>query len=122
MTSSATGYDIKINEYIKYFYDNEAWLPKNAVIVNKKAFDQLNPAQQKALLEAGAQAEKDGWALSREKTDFFKSELTKAGLKIIQPSEALQKEFVETTKVMLDDWVKRAGDDGKKLLETYQQK
>lgn len=119
MTSSATGYDIKINEYIKNFYDTEAWLPKNAVIVNKKSFDKLTEAQQKALLEAAAQAEKAGWDLSREKTNFFKSELEKAGLKMIKPSESLQKEFVDTTKVMLDDWTKKAGADGEKLLEAY---
>lgn len=119
MTSSATGYDIKINEYIKYFYDNEAWLPKNAVIVNKKAFDKLTESQQKALLDAAAQAEKAGWDLSREKTNFFKGELEKAGLKMITPSETLQKEFVDTTKVMLEDWTKKAGADGEKLLEAY---
>lgn len=120
MTSSATGYDIKINEFIKYFYDTEAWLPKNAVVVNKKAFDKLSDSQQKALLTAAAQAEKAGWDLSREKTNFFKSTLEKAGLNIIKPSAELQNGLVEKTKVMLDDWKKRAGADGEKLLEIYQ--
>ena len=119
MTSSATGYDSKIYEYIKYFYDTEAWLPKNAVIVNQKAFDALNESQQKALLEASANAEKAGWDLSRERTNFFKEEMAKNGMKMITPSESLQKEFVEATKVMLDEWEKKAGDDGKKLLEEY---
>ena len=120
MTSSATGYDIKINEFIKYFYDNEAWLPKNAVVVNKKSFSKLTEEQQKALMTAAEQAENAGWELSRQKTDFFKSSLAKEGLKMIKPSEALQNGLVEKTKVMLEDWRKRAGADGEKLLEAYQ--
>ena len=39
MSSGATGFDSKTYEQLKYFYDAQAWLPKNAVIVNAKAFD-----------------------------------------------------------------------------------
>jgi TRAP-type C4-dicarboxylate transport system substrate-binding protein len=38
MTSGATGVDSKLYELLKFYYDVQAWLPKNAVIVNKKAF------------------------------------------------------------------------------------
>ena len=34
MSSGATGYDSKTYEHIKNWYDTQAWLPKNAVIVN----------------------------------------------------------------------------------------
>src|SRR3546814_17047709 len=33
LTSGSTGWDTKTYEYIKKFYDTQAWLPKNAVIV-----------------------------------------------------------------------------------------
>ena len=42
MSSGSTGYDTKTYEYIKNFYDTQAWLPKNAVLVNKAAFDALD--------------------------------------------------------------------------------
>ncbi len=42
MSSGATGYDSKTYEHIKNFYDTQAWLPKNAIIVNQKAFDALD--------------------------------------------------------------------------------
>jgi len=42
MSSGSTGYDTKTYESIKYFYDTQAWLPKNAIIVNRKAFDALD--------------------------------------------------------------------------------
>src|SRR5690606_25106695 len=52
ITSSSTGYDSKAYEHIKYFYDTQAWLPKNAVIVNQSAFDKLDKPVQDALLKA----------------------------------------------------------------------
>ena len=38
MTSGATGYDSKVWEQVKFFYDTQAWLPKNLIIVSQKAF------------------------------------------------------------------------------------
>jgi TRAP-type C4-dicarboxylate transport system substrate-binding protein len=38
MTSGSTGWDSKTYEHLKYWYDTQAWLPKNAVLVNKAAF------------------------------------------------------------------------------------
>src|SRR4051812_29621549 len=64
MSSGSTGYDSKTYEHIKNFYDTQAWLPKNAVIVNKAAFDALDKATQNALLKAGADAEARGWQMS----------------------------------------------------------
>jgi TRAP-type C4-dicarboxylate transport system substrate-binding protein len=48
MSSGSTGYDSKTYESIKYWYDTQAWLPKNAVIVNQKAFDALDKPSQEA--------------------------------------------------------------------------
>ena len=54
MSSGATGFDSKTYEHIKNFYDTQAWLPKNAIIVNQKAFDALDKA------DAGGGAEGRG--------------------------------------------------------------
>ena len=58
MSSGSTGYDTKTFEHLKFFADTQAWLPKNAVIANKKAFDALDKATQDGLLKAAAEAEK----------------------------------------------------------------
>src|SRR3546814_15248922 len=79
MTSGATGYDTKAYEYMKKFYDTQAWLPKNAVIINKKAFDALNEKSKKADLQAGADAEKSGWAPSTKTTQWYPTNLPKNG-------------------------------------------
>jgi TRAP-type C4-dicarboxylate transport system substrate-binding protein len=85
MSSGSTGYDSKTYESIKYWYDTQAWLPKNAVLVNQKAFDALDKPTQEAVLKAAADAEKRGWKLSEEKNDWYKNALTEKGMKIIKP-------------------------------------
>ena len=65
MSSGATGYDTKTYEYLKFWTDTQAWLPKNAVLVNKVAFDALDKPTQAAVLKAGADAEVRGFEIGR---------------------------------------------------------
>ncbi|NYT86113.1 TRAP transporter substrate-binding protein [Pollutimonas harenae] len=120
MTSGSTGWDTKTYEYIKKFYDTQAWLPKNAVIVNKKAFDSLDDASKKALLEAGAAAEKRGWALSKEKTQWYLDKLAENGMEIIKPSAELMSGLDKVGDTMLTEWIKRAGPDGQQVIDKFQ--
>jgi TRAP-type C4-dicarboxylate transport system substrate-binding protein len=68
MTSAATGYDIKVWDRMSYFYDTQAWLPKNVTLVNRAAFDQLDKPTQESMLKAAAAAEVRGWWWSQDKT------------------------------------------------------
>ena len=79
MSSGATGYDSKTYEHLKRFYDTQAWLPKNAVIVNKAAFDALDKPAQAAVLKAAADAETRGWKISAEKTNWYTDQLKQHG-------------------------------------------
>ena len=119
MTSGSTGWDTKTYEYIKKFYDTQAWLPKNAVIVNKKAFDALDEKSKKALLQASADAEKRGWALSKEKTQWYLDNLAKNGMEIIKPAPELMQGLDKVGDTMLTEWIKKAGPDGQKVIDTY---
>ena len=75
---------------MKNFYDTQAWLPKNAMIVNKKAFDALDKATQDAVLKAAAEAETRGWKLSEEKTGWYPDQLKKNGMNVAPPSPQLK--------------------------------
>ena len=119
MSSGATGYDTKTYESIKYWYDNQAWLPKNAVIVNQAAFNALDPATQQAVLKAAADAEVRGWKMSQEKNDWYKKALTEKGMKIVAPSPKLTADLKQVGSIMLVDWEKKAGPDGAALLAAY---
>ena len=119
MTSGATGYDSKVWEQVKYFYDTQAWLPKNAVLVSQKAFDALDKAGQDAVLKAAAEAETRGWKTSEEKTKFFLEQLAKNGMTVAPPSAALKADMKKVGDTMIGEWQKTAGADGQAILDAY---
>lgn len=119
MSSGATGYDSKTYEHIKNWYDTQAWLPKNAIIVNRKAFDALDKTTQAALLKAAADAETRGWKLSEEKNAWYVEQLKAKGMSIIKPSEQLMADLRKTGNYMLAEWLRKAGDDGRKVIDAY---
>ena len=119
MSSGATGYDSKTYEHLKHFYDTQAWLPKNAVIVNKAAFDALDKPTQQALLKAAAAAETRGWKLSEEKTGWYLDQLRQKGMAIDKPSEQLTADMRKVGNVMLAEWLRKAGPEGKKVIDQY---
>ena len=119
MTSGATGYDSKVWESVSHFYDTQAWLPRNLVIVNKAAFDALDPAQQEAVRKAAASAETRGWALSQEKTNWYVDQLRAKGMKVQPAGEQLKVGLRRIGEQLTADWLKKAGADGQAVIDTY---
>jgi TRAP-type C4-dicarboxylate transport system substrate-binding protein len=119
MSSGATGYDSKTYEHIKNFYDTQAWLPKNAIIVNQKAFDALDKPAQAALLKAAADAEVRGWKVSEEKNSWYLDQLRAKGMTIQKPSEHLMSDLRKVGNLMLAEWLRKTGDAGRKVIDAY---
>jgi TRAP-type C4-dicarboxylate transport system substrate-binding protein len=119
MTSAATGYDSKVWEQVKYYYDVRAWLPKNMVIVSQRAFDGLDKPAQDALLKAAAAADARGWKMSEEKNSWYLEQLVKNGMKVEQPSAQLKADFMKIGETMIGEWAKQAGADGQAVLDAY---
>ena len=119
MTSGATGVDSKLYEHLKYYYDVQAWLPKNAVIVNKRAFDALDKASQDALLKAGADAEARGWAQSSKVNTDTLATLKANGMSVEPPSAALKADMQKVGATMLKEWLDKAGPEGQAMLDAY---
>ena len=119
ITSGATGYDTKAWEVVKNYYDTQAWLPKNIVFVNQKAFDALDKATQDAVLKAAADAETRGWKISEEKTAFYLGELKKNGMNVAPPSAQLKADFQKIGETMTEEWLKTAGPDGKAIVDAF---
>jgi TRAP-type C4-dicarboxylate transport system substrate-binding protein len=119
MTSGATGFDSKTYEHIKNYYDTQAWLPKNAIIVNKAAFQKLDKHQQATLLKAAADAEARGWKLSEEKNGWYLDQLKQKGMTIAKPSEQLTADLRKVGNLMLAEWLRKTGDDGRKVIDAY---
>ena len=119
MSSGATGFDSKTYESIKNWYDTQAWLPKNAIIVNKKAFEALDKPTQQAVQKAAADAETRGWKLSEEKNGWYVDQLKQKGMNIVKPSDQLTADLRRVGNFMLAEWQRKTGDDGKKVIDSY---
>lgn len=119
MTSGATGVDSKLYEHLKFYYDVQAWLPKNAVIANKKAFDALDKATQDALMKSAADAEARGWAASEKVNTDTLATLKANGMSVEPPSAALKSDLQKVGATMLQEWLGKAGPEGQQLIDAY---
>jgi len=119
MSSGSTGYDTKTYEHLKVWVDTQAWLPKNAVLVNKAAFDALDKPTQAAVLKAGADAEVRGWASSKAKNNEYIELLKKNGMTIQPPTAQLKADMKKLGDTMLKEWLDKAGPEGKALVDAF---
>jgi TRAP-type C4-dicarboxylate transport system substrate-binding protein len=122
MSSLSTGFDTKTFESVKNWYDTQAWLPKNAMIVSVKAFMALDKPTQAAVLKAAADAEKRGWKMSEDKNAWYAEQMTRNGMSIIKPSAKLSADMQQVGGIMLTDWLKKAGPDGEAVVAAYRKK
>lgn len=119
MSSGSTGVDSKTYEHLKYWYDTQAWLPKNAVLVNKAAFDALDAPSKAALIKAAADAELRGIAASKRVNIESQNKLKAGGMQILPPSAALKADMKKVGDTMLKEWLEKAGPEGKQLVDAY---
>jgi TRAP-type C4-dicarboxylate transport system substrate-binding protein len=119
ISSGATGVDSKVWEQLTHFYDTQAWLPKNAVLMNKAAFDKLDDATKKVVLAEAAKAEAAGWAEAEKLSAGFLATLAKNGMKVQPPSAKLAAEYKELGKKLTAEWLEKAGADGKAVVDAY---
>jgi TRAP-type C4-dicarboxylate transport system substrate-binding protein len=122
MTSSATGVDTKSWETMSHFYDVQAWLPNNIIIVSKAAFDKLDKATQDAVTKAAAAAEERGWKLSEQKNAEYLKTMAQNKMKVLPPSADLKSGLAKIGATLADEWSKRAGADGAAVLAAFNKK
>jgi hypothetical protein len=119
ISSGSTGADAKLHEHVKFWYDTQAWLPKNVVLVNRAAFNALDKASQDAVLKAAADAEVRGLAASKKANGESLDKLRAGGMQILPAPAQLSADLKKAGDVMIKEWVDRAGADGKALVDAY---
>ncbi|KAA2235804.1 TRAP transporter substrate-binding protein [Salinarimonas soli] len=119
ITSPSTGVDAKFWDFLNYYHDTQAWLPRNMVIVNKAAYDALPDASKKALQGAAKAAEDRGWKMSQEETATRTQQLKDNKMNVVVPSPELKAGFQKIGAQIAEEWEKSAGADGKAVLEAY---
>lgn len=119
LTSSATGVAFKSWEYTKFYYNTQAFHPRNVVVVNERAFQRLPDPTKKAFRDAAATAEKRGWEMGRAREGSGNKTLADNGMSIVDPDPAMKAALVKIGDQMLAEWLKAAGADGDAMMKTY---
>ncbi|HET8802304.1 MAG TPA: TRAP transporter substrate-binding protein [Marinobacter sp.] len=119
ITSPSTGANTRAWDYLSHFNHAQLWLPKNMVIVNTRAFEGLPESVQSAIETAAAEAEKRGWEASKAETAAKIKIMEDNGIVVSEPSDALVKRLKDVGETMEQEWLERAGEDGKALVEAY---
>jgi TRAP-type C4-dicarboxylate transport system substrate-binding protein len=119
MTSGSTGYDSKAWETMTYYYNTQAWIPKNITFVNQAAFDALDKSTQEAVLKAAAVAEERGWKMAEEKATWYLVQLEANKMKVLPPSDALKAGLNKIGDQLTADWLKKAGAEGQAVVDAY---
>ena len=119
ITSPSTGANSKAWDFVKNYYDTQAWLPKNVIVVNKRSFRALDKKAQQAIITAAKAAEERGWQMSMKETTDKTAVLKDNGMTVHTPSPELMSGLKGIGKQMTDEWTKKAGADGQAILKAY---
>ncbi|MBI3452980.1 MAG: TRAP transporter substrate-binding protein [Rhodospirillales bacterium] len=120
ITSGATGSSAKVWETnVKYFYQLDAWLPHNGVIISEQAFMALDEGTRNAILKAAAAAETRGLELSKKRASDAVALLKQNGMQVQGPSAQLAADLKKVGATMASEWEAKAGADGAALLAPF---
>ncbi|NVK18433.1 MAG: TRAP transporter substrate-binding protein [Methylocystaceae bacterium] len=120
ITSPSTGANSKAWDFVSNFIDVQAWIPKNIVVVNAKAYDKLSDEAKAAIEKAAKAAETRGWEASKAETAAKIKILKDNGMKVSTPTDDVLAALKEAGAKMSADWAKESGAAGESILSAYQ--
>ncbi len=119
VSSGSTGYDRKVWESLNYFYEVDAWLPRNYVMVNSDVWSGV-PDGNKNVIRACAQlAEYAGNWRAKEYTGFTLQGLRDGGMTVGPASDKMVGELKEIGVTMTNEWLEAAGAEGKAIVDAF---
>jgi TRAP-type C4-dicarboxylate transport system substrate-binding protein len=119
ISSGSTGYDRKVWESLNYFYEVDAWLPRNYVFVNSDVWAATSPANQNVLKGCAELAEYAGTWRAKEYTGFTLQGLRDGGMTVGPASEQLVNELKEIGVTMTTEWLNDAGAEGAAIVDAF---
>jgi TRAP-type transport system periplasmic protein len=119
VTSAQTGVDSAAWDYSRVFTNIGFTLTRNAVVANTRAFMALDPALREAMRTAATHATERGWEASRASELVMTARLQAQGMQTPEPSETLMTGLRAIGAKQEEEWLQRAGPDGKAILDRY---
>lgn len=119
VSSGSTGYDRQVWESLTHFYEVDAWLPRNYVLVNAEAWNGLEESTQNVINGCATLAEYAGDWRSVQYTDFTLNELAKNGMSVGPAGDTLTAELKEFGVIMTNEWLENTGDAGQAIVDAF---
>jgi TRAP-type C4-dicarboxylate transport system substrate-binding protein len=119
VTSAQTGVDTQAWDFVKYFTPIGFTFTKNAVFASRRALDAQPADQRDAIRRAAAEAEARGWEASAEARREQERILGERGMTVQQPSAELLAGMARVGAQMTEEWVVKAGEEGRRLIDAY---
>ncbi len=119
ISSGATGYDRKVWESLNYFYEVDAWLPYNHVMVNSEVWADVSDENKAAMMACAETAAADGLEASKAYTQFTLDGLREGGMTVGPASEQMVGELKAIGETMTAEWLEAAGEDGAAIVDGF---
>ena len=119
ISSGATGYDRKVWESLTHFYEVDAWLPFNHVMVNSEVWGGVSDANKAAITACAETAAADGLAASKAYTQFTLDGLKAGGMTVGRAGDQLVSDLQKVGETMTAEWLEAAGDDGAAIVDAF---
>ncbi|MXQ09798.1 C4-dicarboxylate ABC transporter substrate-binding protein [Alphaproteobacteria bacterium GH1-50] len=120
VTSPSTGANSTAWDFVTHYTAINAWVPKNIVVVNERAFRRLPDDVQAAVMDAAAAAQARGWEMSAAEADEKTAIMADNGMIIVEPSAELTAGLQEIGAQMLENWKSGASEAAMSILTAYQ--
>ncbi len=122
VSSGSTGYDRKVWESLNYFYEVDAWLPRNYVMVNSDVWGGTSDANKNVIRGCATLAEYTGNWRSKEYTGFTLQGLRDGGMTVGPASAQMVDELKAIGVTMTGEWLDAAGAEGAAIVEAFRAK
>ncbi|MEM6637322.1 MAG: TRAP transporter substrate-binding protein [Pseudomonadota bacterium] len=119
VSSGATGYDRKVWESLGYFYEVDAWLPRNYIMVNSDVWAGVSDANKNVVQACANLAEYAGAWRAKEYTGFTLQGLRDGGMTVAPASDEMKSELQDIGATMTAEWLEAAGAEGQAIVDAF---
>jgi TRAP-type C4-dicarboxylate transport system substrate-binding protein len=119
VSSGSTGYDRKVWESLTHFYEVDAWLPRNYVMVNSDVWGGVSDDNKAVIQGCADAAAVEGLQRSKDYTNFTLDGLREGGMTVGPAGEQLTADLKEIGATMTTEWLEAAGDQGASIVDAF---